>query len=139
MAIEQNPFDTAEEATSNIVALPNAKQQSVMGATFGLDPSDGGIMVDFSEEIEMSPNKEIEEWYANLAEDTKEDILTEIGNDVVDDFTADKDSRSEWESMFERGFELLGLKVQDGTEPFQGACTAVHPLLIESAVKFQDL
>ena len=139
MAIEQNPFDTAEEATSNIVALPNAKQQSAMGATFELDPSDGGIMVDFSEEIEMSPNKEIEEWYANLAEDTKEDILTEIGNDVVDDFTADKDSRSEWESMFERGFELLGLKVQDGTEPFQGACTAVHPLLIESAVKFQDL
>tara|TARA_R110001632_G_scaffold43604_2_gene110684 strand:+ start:196 stop:2805 length:2610 start_codon:yes stop_codon:yes gene_type:complete len=137
MAIEQNPFDTAEEATSNIVALPNAKQQSAMGATFELDPSDGGIMVDFSEEIEMSPNKEIEEWYANLAEDTKEDILTEIGNDVVDDFTADKDSRSEWESMFERGFELLGLKVQDGTEPFQGACTAVHPLLIESAVKFQ--
>ena len=137
MAIEQNPFNTAEEATSNIVALPNAEQQSAMGATFELDPSDGGIMVDFSEEIEMSPNKEIEEWYANLAEDTKEDILTEIGNDVVDDFTADKDSRSEWESMFERGFELLGLKVQDGTEPFQGACTAVHPLLIESAVKFQ--
>ena len=137
MAIEQNPFDTAEEATSNIVALPNAEQQSAMGATFELDPSDGGIMVDFSEEIEMSPNKEIEEWYANLAEDTKEDVLTEIGNDVVDDFTADKDSRSEWESMFERGFELLGLKVQDGTEPFQGACTAVHPLLIESAVKFQ--
>jgi hypothetical protein len=39
--------------------------------------------------------------------------------------------------MFERGFELLGLKLEDTTEPFEGAATAVHPLLIESAVKFQ--
>ena len=40
--------------------------------------------------------------------------------------------------MFERGFDLLGLKLEEGSEPFQGACTAVHPLLIESAVKFQS-
>ena len=40
--------------------------------------------------------------------------------------------------MFERGFDLLGLKLEDATEPFEGACTAVHPLLIESAVKFQS-
>jgi len=40
--------------------------------------------------------------------------------------------------MFERGFDLLGLKLEQGTEPFEGACTAVHPLLIESAVKFQS-
>jgi len=40
--------------------------------------------------------------------------------------------------MFERGFDLLGLKLEPGSEPFEGACTAVHPLLIESAVKFQS-
>ena len=40
--------------------------------------------------------------------------------------------------MFERGFDLLGLKLEQGSEPFEGACTAVHPLLIESAVKFQS-
>ena len=40
--------------------------------------------------------------------------------------------------MFERGFDLLGLKIQDTSEPFEGACTAVHPMLIESAVKFQS-
>ena len=39
--------------------------------------------------------------------------------------------------MFEKGFDLLGLKIQETSEPFEGACTAVHPLLIESAVKFQ--
>jgi ubiquinone biosynthesis protein UbiJ len=40
--------------------------------------------------------------------------------------------------MFERGFDLLGLKLEETTEPFEGAATAVHPLLIESAVKFQS-
>jgi len=40
--------------------------------------------------------------------------------------------------MFERGFDLLGLKLEEASEPFEGACTAVHPVLIESAVKFQS-
>ena len=137
MAIEQNPFEALGNNTDNVVTLPNVEQQASMGATFEIDPDDGGVMVDFSQEIEMSPDKEIEEWYANLAEDVEEDVLREIGNDVIDNFTADKDSRADWESMFERGFDLLGLKVEEGSDPFQGACTAVHPLLIESAVKFQ--
>ena len=46
---------------------------------------------------------------------------------VIDNFQADKESRSEWESMFERGFDLLGLKLEQGSEPFEGACTAVPP------------
>jgi len=134
MAIEQNPFEAITEATSNVINLPTPEETTE--ATFEVEP-DGGVMVDFSQEIEMSPDEDIAEWYGNLAEDVKEEVLQEIGADVVDNFIADKDSRADWESMFERGFDLLGLKVEDGTEPFQGACTAVHPLLIESAVKFQ--
>jgi hypothetical protein len=76
-------------------------------------------------------------FYENLVEILDEDTLDDIGNTVVDKFEADKDSRAEWESMFERGFDLLGLKLEDTSEPFEGAATAVHPLLIESAVKFQ--
>ena len=135
MAIEQNPFEAITQATSNVVNLPTAEQTTE--ATFEVDPVDGGVVVDFSQEIEMSPDDDIAEWYGNLAEDVEDDVLQEIGTLVVDNFIADKDSRNEWESMFERGFDLLGLKVEDGSEPFQGACTAVHPLLIESAVKFQ--
>ena len=134
MAIEQNPFEAITQATSNVVNLPTAEETTE--ATFEVEP-DGGVLVDFSQEIEMSPDEDIAEWYGNLAEDIEEEVLQEIGADVVDNFIADKDSRADWESMFERGFDLLGLKVEDGTEPFQGACTAVHPLLIESAVKFQ--
>ena len=71
--------------------------------------------------------------------DTLEDEDKEIiAADVVDNYTSDKDSRAEWEAMFEKGFDLLGLKIQESSEPFEGACTAVHPMLIESAVKFQS-
>ena len=86
----------------------------------------------------MGASIEIEEWYGNLAENMDEEELEEIGSIVLDDFSSDKESRAEWEAMFERGFDLLGLKIQDTAEPFEGACTAVHPLLIESAVKFQS-
>ena len=75
----------------------------------------------------------------NLAEEYHDESEIErIGSMVVDAYTADKESRAEWESMFEKGFELLGLKLSTTSEPFEGACTAVHPLLIESAVKFQS-
>jgi hypothetical protein len=134
MAIEQNPFEAIKQATSNVVNLPAAEETTE--ATFEVEP-DGGVVVDFSQDIQMSPDDDVAEWYGNLAEDIEEEVLQEIGSDVVDNFIADKDSRADWESMFERGFDLLGLKVEDATEPFQGACTAVHPLLIESAVKFQ--
>ncbi|MAU75334.1 MAG: hypothetical protein CL831_00485, partial [Crocinitomicaceae bacterium] len=78
------------------------------------------------------------EWYDDLSKEIDEDELDDIANQVYDNYQSDKDSRGEWEDMFERGFDLLGLKLQDATEPFEGACTAVHPLLIESAVKFQS-
>ena len=57
MAIEQNPFEALGNNTDNVVNLPSAEQQTSMGATFEIDPTDGGVMVDFSQEIEMSPDK----------------------------------------------------------------------------------
>jgi chaperonin GroES len=79
-----------------------------------------------------------DEFYRNLADEIDDDVLQDISQEVYDNFVADKDSRSEWESMFERGFDLLGLKLEEASEPFEGACTAVHPILIESVVKFQS-
>jgi len=136
MAIEQNPFEQMP-TEENINVLPEAVEEEDINATFEVD-DDGGVIVDFSSAVEMEANEEIGEWYDNLAEEMDEGDLSEIASDVIDNFEADKDSRSEWESMFERGFDLLGLKLEQGSEPFEGACTAVHPLLIESAVKFQS-
>ena len=137
MATERNPFETISEEVSNVV--PMADMEDTSNATFEVDPSDGGIIVDFSEEnVEMEASEDIAEWYGDLSETLEEDELVDIASDVIENFEADKDSRGDWESMFERGFDLLGLKLEPGTEPFDGACTAVHPLLIESAVKFQS-
>jgi hypothetical protein len=140
MATERNPYEmiSNEEVDSNVISMEEALEDT-SNATFEVDPSDGGILVDFSEEnVEMEASKDIAEWYGDLAETLEEDDLVDIASDVIENFEADKDSRADWESMFERGFDLLGLKLEPGSEPFDGACTAVHPLLIESAVKFQS-
>jgi len=135
MATERNPFDRIPEQETNVVPLTAELEE--MNATFEVD-DDGGVTVDFSDNVEMEAAEDIAEWYGNMTEDMDEDDLADIAATVIENFEADKDSRAEWESMFERGFDLLGLKLEQGTEPFDGACTAVHPLLIESAVKFQS-
>ena len=135
MATERNPFDRIPEQETNVVPLTAELEE--MNATFEVD-DDGSVTVDFSDNIEMQASEDIAEWYGNMTEDMDEDDLADIAATVIENFEADKDSRAEWESMFERGFDLLGLKLEQGTEPFDGACTAVHPLLIESAVKFQS-
>ena len=136
MATEKNPYDRIPEELSSVVPMVS---ETDLDATFEVD-SDGGLIVDFAEqeEVLMEPSEEISEWYGDLCETLEEQDLFDIAMDVIENYQADKDSRGEWESMFERGFDLLGLKLEPGSEPFEGACTAVHPLLIESAVKFQS-
>ena len=136
MATERNPYEMIPEEMGNVIPMPDIEETE--NATFEVDPTDGGVIVDFSESVEMEASEDIAEWYGDMAETLDESDLASIANDVIDNYEADKDSRADWESMFERGFDLLGLKLEQGSEPFEGACTAVHPLLIESAVKFQS-
>jgi hypothetical protein len=136
MATERNPFEMIPEEIGNVIPMPSMEETGE--ATFEVDPLDGGVTVDFAESVEMEASEDISEWYGDMSETLDESDLAGIANDVIDNYEADKESRAEWESMFERGFDLLGLRLEQGTEPFEGACTAVHPLLIESAVKFQS-
>ena len=136
MATERNPFEMIPEEVGNVIPMPNMEETT--DATFEVDPLDGGVTVDFSKSVEMEASEDIAEWYGDISESIDESDLASISGDVIENFEADKESRAEWESMFEKGFDLLGLRLEHGTEPFEGACTAVHPLLIESAVKFQS-
>lgn len=143
MAVERNPFDPIPTAELNIEIEP-ATSQMEDGSTASMeyDPEDGGVIVSFKppEDPRSKEQKEEteEEFYRNLVSELDSGTLGTIATQVIENFTADKDSRNEWESMFERGFDLLGLKLEETSEPFEGACTAVHPVLIESAVKFQS-
>ena len=76
--------------------------------------------------------------FANLAEYLGDDELSDIAERVIEGFEADKDSRSEWDETLTRGLDLLGLKFEETGTAFDGSCAATHPLIIESAVKFQS-
>ena len=93
---------------------------------------------DGSMEITITPGKETnDEFNANLAEDMDEGQLTELSGDLIGEFDADVNSRKDWLTTYVDGLELLGLKVEDRTEPWPGACNVYHPLMTEALVKFQ--
>jgi hypothetical protein len=137
MATERNPFEQIPQEITNVVPMNPVPVDEEREATFEVEP-DGGVIVDFASTVVMEAEAPVKEWYVNLAEALDDETLGEISSTVYNSYDADKNSRQEWESMFERGFDLLGLKIQESSEPFEGACSAVHPLLVESAVKFQS-
>ena len=74
---------------------------------------------------------------ANLAEYIDERELSTIASDLLDDYETDQSSRKEWVDTYVDGLKLLGLKYEDRTEPWPGACGVFYPLLSEAAVRFQ--
>ena len=101
------------------------------------DPESVTIGID-GLEIQIEPEKESEDDFnANLAEYLDEGTLTEICGDLVADFDSDIGARKDWIQTYVDGLELLGLKIEERSEPWEGACGVYHPLLSEALVKFQ--
>lgn len=103
-------------------------------------------------EIEMEPEIEITEleidlnpktsdkddsFDDNLAEFLDESVLEELASELASDFDDDVGSRKDWMQTYVDGLELLGMKIEERTEPWEGACGVYHPLLSEALVKFQ--
>ena len=102
-----------------------------------VDPESVTIGID-GLEIEIEPTEEGEDDFdANLAEYMDEGELTNIVGDLIGDFDSDIASRKDWIQTYVDGLELLGLKIEERTEPWEGACGVYHPLLSEAVVKFQ--
>jgi hypothetical protein len=74
----------------------------------------------------------------NIAEEMSEGALATLAGDLLGDYESDLTSRKDWLDTYVKGLKLLGLKYEDRTEPWPGACGVFHPLLMESAVKFQS-
>lgn len=103
-----------------------------------IENPDSVTLDDGSMEITITPGKEVnDEFNANLAEDLDEGQLTELSGDLIGEYDADINSRKDWLTTYVDGLELLGLKVEDRTEPWPGACNVYHPLMTEALVKFQ--
>jgi hypothetical protein len=89
-------------------------------------------------EIEMYPAKETaDDFDANLAEFMDDGVLDSLGSDLIDDFEKDQRDRRDWIQTYVEGLKLLGLKYEERTEPWQGACGVFHPMLTEAVVRFQ--
>ena len=99
-----------------------------------IETEDGGMLIDF----DPSSMEDDVPFDANLAEFLSEKDLSFIGHELVSAFEADKDSRSDWERTYIEGLDNLGLKIEERTEPWSGACGVYHPLLAEAVVRFQS-
>jgi hypothetical protein len=101
------------------------------------DPESVTIGID-GLEIKIEPDEETaEDFDANLAEYLDEKIMAEIAGDLLSDFEDDISARKDWIQTYVDGLELLGMKIEERTEPWEGACGVYHPLLSEALVKFQ--
>ncbi len=126
------------------IVVEESKPQNVNGEAIeieivnpesvGIETEDGGMEINFGEETSG-----LESGFGeNLAEYIEDSELALIGNDILDNFTSDKESRSEWEDTYVKGLNQLGLTIDERTEPWPGACGVFHPLLSEAVVKFQS-
>ena len=90
-------------------------------------------------ELRMEKGEQTEEDFdANLAEFMDESALVSLGSELVGEFTNDIADRKEWMQTYVDGLKLLGLKYEERTEPWNGACGVFHPMLTESVVRFQS-
>ena len=90
-------------------------------------------------EIELKPKKETsEDFDANLAEEMDEGTLQALASELIGDYDEDIASRKDWIQTYVDGLELLGMKIEERAEPWEGACGVYHPLLSEALVKFQS-
>ena len=90
-------------------------------------------------EIELEPREETaEDFDANLAEYMDSSDLQSLAGDLIEEFDKDINDRKDWMQTYVDGLKLLGLRYEERTEPWQGACGIFHPMLTESVVRFQS-
>ena len=134
MAVDKNlePFEVDVEGDPSESEL---KVEVVNPDAVSIETEDGGVVVDF----EGSATEELTgaDHNSNLAEHIEDQDLEEMASDLVSDFESDRTSRKEWSRSYVKGLDLLGMKIEERTQPWEGASGVFHPLLSEAIVRFQ--
>jgi hypothetical protein len=103
------------------------------------DPESVEIGIDGMPILRIEKAEEDEDEFGeNIAEDMSEQDLQSLASELISDFDDDVSSRKDWMQTYVDGLELLGMKIEERTEPWEGACGVYHPLLSEALVKFQS-
>ena len=101
------------------------------------DPEEVRIKMD-GLELEIKEGEDDEDFNVNLAEVMSESDIQSLAGDLSEDIDNDIASRKDWEEMYRDGITLLGLKFEERTEPWDGACGVFHPMITEAVVRFQS-
>jgi len=101
----------------------------------GLKVGVDGVEIDLMPDTGEAGDDEFDD---NLAEYIDEGELGKIGSEITALIEADITSRKDWTDMFVRGLEVLGMRYEERTEPWNGACGVYSTILTEAAVRFQS-
>ena len=129
MAIDKAalPFDPLSgESESLEIVIENPE-------SIGILDDEGGMIIDF----DPAGSEFIATHDSNLADFIDENELSVLASDLVSSFESDRSSRQEWEMSYIKGLDLLGLRFEDRTTPWDGACGVFHPMLSEAVIRFQ--
>ena len=99
-----------------------------------IETEDGGMLIDFDPQDEQMES----EFNSNLVNFIDDQELDKIGSELISAYNMDKDSRKEWEDTYTKGLDQLGLKIEERTQPWNGACGVFHPMLSEAVIRFQS-
>lgn len=116
------------------VEIPMEAGELVDGALV-MENEDGSVDIDFDPADEDAGDAE--EHSANLADFMNDMDLAGLSEQLMSGVEEDKQSRSDWETTMEKGIKLLGLKIEDRTTPFNGACGVFDPLMAEAVIRWQ--
>jgi len=133
MAIEKSLY-AAPQGLEELAAMDASSPQIEIEIE---DPEAVRIGMD-GMEIEITPDGEDDDFNDNLAESLDEDILQSLAEELTSDYDEDVSSRKDWMQTYVDGLELLGMKIEERSEPWEGACGIYHPMLSEALVKFQS-
>ena len=102
------------------------------------DPESVKLSIEGEEILEMRQGDGEGDFNENLADVLDEGTIQSLAGDLAEDISNDLASRKDWEQMYKDGITLLGLKFEERTEPWDGACGVFHPMITEAVVRFQS-
>ena len=132
MAIEKqiNPNSLNIEKNNAEVEVEVLNPEAVSIST-----EEEGMIIDFGQGEEEG--EEVRDHNENIAEFLEEGELDKLGQELVNDFNSDRQSRSDWARAYVKGLDLLGLKIEERTQPWAGASGVFHPMMTEAVIRFQ--
>jgi hypothetical protein len=129
------PFDVEIEGSPDLMELEVEMPDNVTT----MATEDGEVVIEFGDDLSNDDDAEVMDapHDMNFAEVLEDAELESLAADLVDAFMTDRGSRKEWAQAYIKGLDLLGMKIEDRTQPWQGASGVFHPMLAEAVVRFQ--